>query len=41
VNSTLEIPTTYLTYTMSSLKQFFYVILYLYSFVILSFLYQY
>lgn len=37
VYNTHEIPTTYMTYAISSLKQFFYVFTYMYVFIFLSF----
>ena len=41
VYSTREVPTTYMTYCTASLKQLFYGFLWLYSLVLLSFIFQY
>jgi len=41
VLSTKEVPTTYLTYSVSSLRQFFYFFLWLYIFILLSYISNY
>jgi hypothetical protein len=41
VYSTKEVPLTFLTYTVSSLRQFFYLFLFFYFLVFLSYLTQY